>query len=174
MSYVPRITVERLIELGSGYSSIGVADLLGDRRQLHLARVRFAISYVANRAGWSLPNIGDVLGGRHHTTIMHSVQRAKYMLSRDDEPFIKLVKSLTEHARAVERGVPEPAITWRQAPPKNIPPKPKCATEIDYTAHRKPKNELSPDDDDAMMRLRGSRKLIAAIRREHPERCLAA
>ena len=175
MSDTPRISVERLIELGAGYSCVSIEDILCKRRLIALAHIRFAICFVATEAGWSQPKIGKAMGGRDASTISHAISRASYMLDRLVDEFTDLVDSLSEHAKAVSRGDPEPETDWLVIPGPTIPPVPAVRRmSININSQRKLRNELCPDDDDAMMRLRGSRKLIAAIRREHPERCLAA
>jgi hypothetical protein len=45
--------------------------------------------------GWSYPRIGKLFGGKDHSTIIHGVRRADYMIAKDADYAAK-VKALTE------------------------------------------------------------------------------
>lgn len=52
-----------------------IALIRGERRSRDLVMIRQAVAYwAARRTGLSYPKIGGFLGGRDHTTIMHSVK----------------------------------------------------------------------------------------------------
>lgn len=58
-------------------SAFGVSPSLitNPTHQYDIARPRHVVAWLLyRRAGWSYPRIGKALGGRHHTTIMHSVR----------------------------------------------------------------------------------------------------
>ena len=58
-------------------------DLLGPSRFGFLIPARFALYKALSERGWSYAAIGRFVGGRDHTTIIHGVTRAEYMMKRD-------------------------------------------------------------------------------------------
>jgi chromosomal replication initiator protein len=55
--------------------------------------------YIAKQlTGASLPQIGREFGGKHHTTVLHSVNKVAALRKKDPE-FHKLVESLCESLR---------------------------------------------------------------------------
>lgn len=63
------------------------ADLVGPKRHAGLAEARFAFIYAARRRYLrhrpSYPRLGVMLGGRHHTAIMHADRRASELRAED-------------------------------------------------------------------------------------------
>jgi chromosomal replication initiator protein len=69
-------------------------DIRSPRRAQPLARARHLIAYLAHEyAGFSLPALGQALGNRDHTTVLHSVRKAKELLTRDPD-FAQLLRSV--------------------------------------------------------------------------------
>jgi chromosomal replication initiator protein len=65
---------------------LDVADLCGRSRALAVARPRqIAMFLVREETDASLPQIGDLLGGRDHTTILHGCERITEMMENDDD-----------------------------------------------------------------------------------------
>jgi len=56
---------------------------------------RFAMYKTLRERGWSYPRIGKLFGGKDHSTIIHGVRRADYMIEKDADYAAK-VKALTE------------------------------------------------------------------------------
>ena len=68
----PRITYAEIERRALKLFRITRADLKSERRSRDLVFVRQFISYwVARRTALSLPQIGKLMGGRDHTTILH-------------------------------------------------------------------------------------------------------
>jgi chromosomal replication initiator protein len=62
-----------------------VNDLLSRDRSRQIALPRqIAMYLLREEANCSLPQIGDVLGGRDHTTVMYACEKVADMLERDD------------------------------------------------------------------------------------------
>ncbi len=55
-------------------SDYTVADLMGRSAAVKVCRVREQAIWGFREAGYSLPQIGRMFGGRHHTTIMHALK----------------------------------------------------------------------------------------------------
>lgn len=56
---------------------VGVDRLRGPSRGATLCRARFHAAKMLREAGYSLKEIGYVLGGRDHSTIIHALKRAE-------------------------------------------------------------------------------------------------
>lgn len=69
----PRI--EALLAEVAKQHEITREELLGSRQYSHLVRARVQVARSLSEMGLSLPRIGRVLGGRHHTTIHHYLRR---------------------------------------------------------------------------------------------------
>jgi chromosomal replication initiator protein len=79
-----------------------VSDLRGDRRSADIVYPRQIAMYLCRElTDASLPQIGDRFGGRHHTTVLHSVEKIQKMLKDDhDRQLHELLQLLTARLRA--------------------------------------------------------------------------
>jgi chromosomal replication initiation ATPase DnaA len=96
----PRIVfglIHRLAERASEITAIPLADVLGDGRTRNLAWTRFAVILVASENGKTSPQIGRVLGGRDHSTIIAGYRRAQH-LAVSDPYFACLLALLRQEA----------------------------------------------------------------------------
>jgi chromosomal replication initiator protein len=65
---------------------VSVENLVGpDRRQEIVLPRQIAMYLLREEANYSLPKIGEALGGRDHTTVMYACQKVTDMLERDDK-----------------------------------------------------------------------------------------
>lgn len=59
-------------------------DILSPHRKLQIAHARHAYCYLLKtNSKYSLQEIGDILGGRNHTTVLHSVRVASNYIETD-------------------------------------------------------------------------------------------
>jgi chromosomal replication initiator protein len=81
-----RINQQQVLTEINQYFSIKMEDLIGPRRQKELVLPRQIAMYILYEE-CSLPyeKIGEILGGRDHTTIMHGVDKIKEVQNRDRE-----------------------------------------------------------------------------------------
>ena len=70
-------------------------DLVGSARFSFLLPARFAAYKALRLRGWSYPMIGKLMN-RDHSSIIHGVKRADYMMEKDPD-FADKVKQLTEY-----------------------------------------------------------------------------
>ncbi len=81
---------------------VGVERLLGRERSREVALPRqIAMYLLREEANYSLPQIGDALGGRDHTTVMYGCDKVADMLERDDRlrrQVIEIREQLYGHA----------------------------------------------------------------------------
>ena len=70
------IPPERIIEAIASHEGIEVDDLLGQKRSANIAVPRQLVMYLLRTYNEiSLPQIGELLGGRDHTTIMYGIKK---------------------------------------------------------------------------------------------------
>jgi len=93
------VTVENIQKTVGEYFKIRVADLLSKRRSRSIARPRqIAMALAKELTTHSLPELGDVFGGRDHTTVLHACRRIKELReteTRVAEDYNNLLRTLT-------------------------------------------------------------------------------
>jgi chromosomal replication initiator protein len=71
-----QVTVENIQKTVADYYKIKVADMYSKRRPANIAMPRQVAMYLAKELTQkSLPEIGDLFGGRDHTTVLHAVRK---------------------------------------------------------------------------------------------------
>ena len=81
-----KLSLEAILEVAAAYFGITIADLTGRSRSAKIALQRQMVMYVMREeTGASLPQIGAVLGGRDHTTVIHGFERVATDLEADPE-----------------------------------------------------------------------------------------
>lgn len=79
------IQPSKLIELVAQAWNTSVDDLLGRDRSHKIAEPRQVAMYLLRQeTDASLPQIGAVLGGRDHTTVMYAIEKISDIIERDD------------------------------------------------------------------------------------------
>lgn len=79
-----RISPENVISAVSTHFSLGKRSLLGDSRARPVARPRQILMYLLRRElALPLEEVGRIVGGRDHTTVMHAVDKITQMASTD-------------------------------------------------------------------------------------------
>ena len=70
------VTIENIQKTVAEYFKVRVADLLSKRRSRSIARPRqIAMCLSKELTNRSLPEIGDMFGGRDHTTVLHGCRK---------------------------------------------------------------------------------------------------
>ena len=82
MSYP--FTLDSMIRAAAAAVCEPPAMIRGPRVYQPLPHARFAVCLAARRRGFSLAQIGRALGGRDHTTVLHSIRRADSLLGDAD------------------------------------------------------------------------------------------
>jgi chromosomal replication initiator protein len=81
-----KLSLEAILEVAAAYFGISIADLTGRSRSAKIALQRQMVMYVMREeTGASLPQIGAILGGRDHTTVIHGFERVATDLEADPE-----------------------------------------------------------------------------------------
>ena len=81
-----QITVENIQKTVADYYKIKVADMYSKRRPANIAVPRQVAMYLAKELTHkSLPDIGDLFGGRDHTTVLHAVRKIADLRTKQAE-----------------------------------------------------------------------------------------
>lgn len=81
-----QVTVELIQKTVADYYKIKVADMYSKRRPSHIAMPRQVAMYLAKEMTQkSLPEIGELFGGRDHTTVLHAVRKISTTRHTDNE-----------------------------------------------------------------------------------------
>ena len=80
------ISVENIQKSVADFYNIKVADMYSKRRPANIATPRQIAMYLAKELTQkSFPEIGDLFGGRDHTTVLHAVKKISELRSRNSE-----------------------------------------------------------------------------------------
>jgi len=81
-----QITVENIQKTVADFYKIKVADMYSKRRPANIALPRQIAMYLAKELTQkSLPEIGDLFGGRDHTTVLHAVRKITDLRAKQTE-----------------------------------------------------------------------------------------
>jgi len=79
-------TLETILEAAALYFGIGIVELIGRGRSAPIALQRQIVMYVMRQeTGASYPQIGDILGDRDHTTVMHGCDKVATEINTSPE-----------------------------------------------------------------------------------------
>ena len=79
------VTLEEMVTVVADFYGVARADLLGRGRNKELVLPRQVAMYLAREElQITLPQIGDALGGRDHTTVMYGVEKVTQSIGSDD------------------------------------------------------------------------------------------
>jgi len=79
-----QVTVELIQKTVADYYKIKVSDMYSKRRPNNIAAPRQVAMYLAKEMTQkSLPEIGELFGGRDHTTVLHAVRKMAELRSKD-------------------------------------------------------------------------------------------
>ena len=91
-----RVTVDDIQKATAEHFGLKQADLVSERRNRAVARPRQVAMYLAKHlTEASLPEIGRQFGGKHHTTVMHSIAKIDEQ-RRTDKDLNRTVNKLME------------------------------------------------------------------------------
>lgn len=79
-------THSQVVSAICGYFNISSKDLMGPKRQKGLVLPRhFAMYILSEEMGMTVEKIGQILGGRDHTTVMHGRDKMRELINKDRE-----------------------------------------------------------------------------------------
>jgi len=75
---------ESIISVVSEHFQITPSEIIGNSRKKHITTPRHISMYLIRESlGESLESIGEMFGGKNHTTVMHSINKAKSIIHND-------------------------------------------------------------------------------------------
>jgi len=84
-----KITPDLILELLTKQFDTSIKDLCGKRRKREIVIPRqITMFLLRNELGLNLEEIGDMLGGRDHTTIIHGCDRIKQLTEGSEQPAV--------------------------------------------------------------------------------------
>ena len=92
----PAVTLDSIQKLVAGYFNIKVVDLKSKNNSRNISFPRQVAMYLCkNLTEQSLPSIGQLFGGKHHSTVIHAIRKVDER-RRQDKDFDRLVRSFIE------------------------------------------------------------------------------
>lgn len=93
------ITIETILREVARYFSLSVAKLISSKRAHDIVHPRQVAMFLSRElTDASLPKIGQVFGGRDHTTVMYAVNKIKKALNEDSETY-KQIQEITSRIK---------------------------------------------------------------------------
>ena len=99
---IKQITAELVMRTVCDFYTVSMRDLIGPTRKREITVPRQIAMYLTRElTGMSLPQIGEVFGGRDHTTIMHSCKVMENAINKDSsmKNLVNAVKNRVQNAR---------------------------------------------------------------------------
>ena len=97
-----QITAELIMQTVSDYYGLTIDDMTGPTRKREITVPRQIAMYLTREmTGMSLPQIGNVFGGRDHTTVLHSCKtvEANMTVNPDVKAVVEDIKQLVKNAQ---------------------------------------------------------------------------
>jgi chromosomal replication initiator protein len=95
-----RITIDLILSAVAEFTGISVTEITGDKRSRPVVESRHLAMYLARElTDASLPKIGDRIGGRDHTTVLHAVDKITKLM-REDRDMYNRVQRLTTKVKS--------------------------------------------------------------------------
>jgi chromosomal replication initiator protein len=116
------VTLDMVLQTVAEYYGVPVEALAGRQRTRHIAQARQLAMYLAREeTNASLPQIGEALGGRDHSTVVHGCARISELMAADsavaqEVAAIRLVLAgRSSESSASSTSLPEPLLKTQRA-----------------------------------------------------------
>ena len=94
------VTIDMIQKFVAEYYQLKMVDLRSRNNSKSVAMPRQVAMYLCKSlTNASLPEIGKSFGGKHHSTVIHSIRKVEQM-RQNDQAFNNLVNSLIESIRS--------------------------------------------------------------------------
>jgi len=95
-----RITIELILSTVAETTGVSITELTGDKRSRPVVEARHIAMYLARElTDASLPKIGERVGGRDHTTVLHAVDKITRLM-RENREMYNLVQRVTTKVKS--------------------------------------------------------------------------
>jgi DnaA-like protein len=90
------LTLDIIVRIVCRHMGIAPEELSSKSRKTHLVDTRCAIAWFAKKyiPATNLKPIGKAMGGRHHSTVIHSIDRVNNLIEIKDFEYIQLLSQL--------------------------------------------------------------------------------
>jgi chromosomal replication initiator protein len=91
------VTMDKIIEIVSGHYDLSIEEIKSKNNSRQIAVPRQVAMYLCKRlTEHSFPQIGRAFGGKHHTTVIHSVDKIENLI-KEDRNFHRVVSELIDN-----------------------------------------------------------------------------
>lgn len=149
--------VAQIVATAAAVACLSIRDVTGSSREMLYLRPRHLAVWFCRAEGWSTTDIATGMRKRDHSTIVNSYQRAERLLEVDPL-FQRLHRRM---ARIMQGDVEQPIVVPIRVPSRLRAPK--------IVLRKRWPGDETAERGHAI----GSSQLLAALRRDHPEKCLA-
>ncbi|MBN1320197.1 MAG: chromosomal replication initiator protein DnaA [Thermoleophilia bacterium] len=95
-----RVTIDLILSTVAESTGVSLTEITGDKRSRQVVDARHVAMYLARElTDASLPKIGDRIGGRDHTTVLHAVDKITKLM-REDRDMYNRVQRLTTRIKS--------------------------------------------------------------------------
>jgi chromosomal replication initiator protein len=92
-----RVTIDLILSTVAEATGVSVTEITGDKRSRPVVESRHLVMYLARElTDASLPKIGDRIGGRDHTTVLHAVEKIAKLMREDREMYNRVQRLTTK------------------------------------------------------------------------------
>jgi chromosomal replication initiator protein len=92
-----RVTIDLILSTVADSTGVSVTEITGDKRSRPVVESRHLVMYLARElTDASLPKIGDRIGGRDHTTVLHAVDKIAKLMREDREMYNRVQRLTTK------------------------------------------------------------------------------
>ena len=97
-----KVTIDLILSTVAEVTGISVTEIVGDKRSRPVVDSRHLVMYLARElTDASLPKIGERIGNRDHTTVLHAVDKITKLMLVDPETY-NLVQRLTAKIKSAQ------------------------------------------------------------------------
>jgi len=91
-----RVTIDLILSIVADSTGVSVTEITGDKRSRTVVESRHLAMYLARElTDLSLPKIGDRIGNRDHTTVLHAVEKIQKLMQEDREMYNRVQRLTT-------------------------------------------------------------------------------
>lgn len=86
-----RVTIDLIMSVVAEATGVSVTEITGDKRSRSIVESRHLVMYLARElTDASLPKIGERLGNRDHTTVLHAIEKIAKLMQQDREMYSRV------------------------------------------------------------------------------------
>jgi chromosomal replication initiator protein len=92
-----RVTIDLILSIVAESTGVSVTEITGDKRSRPVVESRHLVMYLARElTDASLPKIGERVGNRDHTTVLHAVDKIGKLMREDREMYSRVQRLTTK------------------------------------------------------------------------------